>query len=395
MTNHIEIKNLQDCCGCAACQNACKLGAISMQEDAAGFIYPAVNGDLCAECGACVKVCAFTKAGEGANGEVAVYAAACKDGEILKKSSSGGMFSVLAKTVLDDGGAVFGAAWDDNFSLSHICVTDQNDLAKLRGSKYVQSNIGTAYTRAKVILDSGKKVCFCGTPCQISGLKSYLKKDYENLFTIDLVCHGVPSQKMLNDDLKNLLNDKYSAISNISFRDKQYGWGVKGSVELGGSKIKYNPSNSPYYFYFLKGEVYRESCYHCRFPKEGRQGDITLGDYWGIRGELLTKMGDTNPDLGVSCVLVNTKKGQAWFTSVSSALNYTKTTRAAVEKRNHQLTAPSTPLPEHQTLLGGYVKEGYAAYKNGYKKHLKDHVVRAVKNIIPPAIKRKINDIIH
>lgn len=395
MQNHVKIESLKDCCGCGACQNACPLNAIKMKEDKAGFIYPDVDTKLCVNCGKCVNVCTFTKKGDGANKEIAVYAAASKNREVLKGSSSGGLFTELARVVLKDGGAVFGAAWTDDFNLIHVCVENEEGLQLLRGSKYVQSNTCDTFRRVKEILCQGRKVCFCGTPCQVSGLKAFLNKNYENLFTIDIVCHGVPSIKMLKDDLKNISGGKYSNIKDVRFRDKDYGWGVKGSIRFGDSKMKYNAGNSPYYFYFLKGEVYRDSCYNCRFPSEGRQGDITLGDYWGIRGELISKLGDIDPDSGISCVLVNTEKGKKWLDSVNGSICIAETTRQAVEKRNHQLTAPSVKLPEHETLLSGYIENGYSAFKTGFKKHVKDRLKRMVKELFPSRIKRKINDLLH
>lgn len=395
MNKHITLESPKECCGCAACVNACALNAIKMKEDGAGFVYPDVDTSVCVECSKCVNVCAFTKKGEGTNDEIAVYAVASKDRDVLRQSSSGGVFTLLAKVVLDNGGAVFGAAWNNGVSLEHVCVENESDLQRLRGSKYVQSNTGDTFRRVKQLLGDGRQVCYCGTPCQISGLKSYLGKEYDGLFCIDLVCHGVPSMKLLKDDLKHVCGDKFDAIKDIRFRDKSYGWGVKGSVVFDDSKIRYNAGNSPYYFYFLKGELYRESCYNCRYPSEGRQGDITLGDYWGIRQDLIDKMGDVDPDLGVSCVIVNTQKGQQWLSSIEDKACIALTDRQSVEKRNSQLTSPSVPLPEHEALLKGYTQSGYDVFKREYKKHTKDHIVRAVKNMIPAKIKRKINDILH
>jgi len=138
--------------------------------------------------------------------------------------------------------------------------------------------------------------------------------------------------------------------------------------------------------------VYRESCYHCRFPSEGRQGDITLGDYWGVRQDVIARMGDVDPELGISCVLVNTEKGRQWLTETEHSLSLTLSDRASAEKRNKQLTSPSAPLPEHNALLHGYIENGYSAFKNHYKKHLADHLVRTVKNLIPSKIKRKLRE---
>ena len=395
MKSYITIEHPGDCCGCGACLNACPKSAITMKEDEAGFIFPAVDETLCVSCGKCVDVCVFKDKQVGAaDGEPVVYAAAAKDSAVLEKSSSGGVFTSLANAVLDKGGAVFGAAWTDGITLAHLCIESKDELNRLRGLKYVQSNTGNCYRQAKQILCDGRPVLYCGTPCQIAGLKAFLGKDYENLLTADLVCHGVPSMKMLRDDLKAVAGDKFDEIKDVRFRDKSKGWAVKGSIDTDNSHIKYDAGTSPYYFFFLKGGIYRESCYNCRFPSENRQGDITLGDYWGVPLDLVAKLGDVNPDKGISCVLVNTQKGKEWFDSVSGTLSFAKSSRENAEKRNKQLVSCSTHLPEHDTLLGGYIEKGYPAYREAYKKHTKDHIVRGVKNMIPAKVKRKINDVI-
>ena len=395
MKNCIIIEEKKNCCGCGACVNSCPKGAIKMEEDEAGFIFPKVDEALCIDCGKCRRVCVFAEKGVGAaQGEPEVYAAVYGNSEVLEKSSSGGIFTPLACAVLNRGGAVFGAAWNENMELEHICIESAEELGRLRGSKYVQSSVKNSFQQAESLLKEGREVCFCATPCQISGLKAYLGRDYENLLSIDLVCHGVPSMRMLQDDLKALAGEKYGKICDIRFRDKRYGWAVKGSVLTDDSEIKYNASTSPYYFYFLKGEVYRESCYNCRFPGEGRQGDITLGDYWGIHGKLIEKLGGVNPDKGISCVLVNTEKGRRYFKEIEPSISFALSDRADAERRNHQLVSCSKPLPEHRTLLDGYIKKGSAAFREGYKKHIKEHIVRGIKNMIPARIKRKINDIL-
>ncbi len=392
MKDFIKIENPKSCCGCGACVSVCPRDAVAMKEDEAGFIYPSVDEALCVKCGKCAEVCVFTQKNKGANGDPAVYAAATEDKDVLLESSSGGIFTELANAVLDKGGTVFGAAWTNEMSVSHIPVESKAELEKLRGSKYVQSVTGDTFRQAKKLLEGGRYVCFSGTPCQIAGLKAYLGRDYEKLLTIDIICHGVPSMKMLRDDLAYVYGGDLSEIDRIKFRDKRYGWGTKGSILSGSSRTKYDPGTSPYYFYFLKGEVYRESCYNCRFPSEGRQGDITLGDYWGIRQELIKLMGEADPDKGISCVLVNTGKGAQWFKSIENNLHLTLSDRKSVEKHNKQLTAPSAPLPEHRELLEGYLKNGYSAFREGYKKHFKDHVIRTAKNMIPPKVKRGLND---
>ena len=390
MKSFLQIKRPDECCGCGACANACACGAITMQADEAGFLYPKVDEARCVKCGRCVDVCVFNTKQKGANGDPAVYAAVIADKEALLESSSGGVFTALAEAVLDRGGAVFGAAWVDGLTVAHVCVEDKAGLDRLRGSKYVQSATENAYRAAKELLDGGRYVCYSGTPCQIAGLKAYLKKDYDKLLTLDIICHGVPSMKMLKDDLSYVAGKKNINVKDIKFRDKSYGWGVLGSLTGDSSKIKYHSGTSPYYFYFLNGEIYRDSCYNCRFPAEGRQGDITLGDYWGIRQELAAEMGDVDIDKGVSCILVNNDKGKRWMSQIKDKLLIAGSDRKSAEKRNKQLTHASVPTPEHNALSDMYKKKGYEAFLYWYKKHYKEHVIGAVKRIIPAKIKRQL-----
>ena len=390
MKDYIKIKNQKDCCGCGACANICPVNAIEMQEDEIGFFYPFVNEELCIGCGQCKKVCVFCEKSFGENAEPQVYAAVTKNKEVLKESSSGGIFTELAEAVIDKGGAVFGAAWTEDFSLNHIFVDKKEALKKLRGSKYVQSSTGNTFKKAEELLKSGRYVCYSGTPCQIAGLKAFLKKDYDRLLTIDLICHGVPSVKMLKDDLSYVSAKKKINIKDVKFRDKKYGWGVTGSLTDGKAKVKYFEGNSPYYFYFLNGEVYRDSCYNCRFPCENRQGDITLGDYWGIKEELVLKMEDADLDKGISCILVNSEKGDKWLKSIENMLSLTVSDRKSVEKRNKQLTQHSTPTPEHNSLFNMYREKGYDAFLYHYKRHYKKRIIIFAKSMIPRRIKRKL-----
>ena len=390
MKDHIRIEDPKKCCGCGACLSICPSGAITMKEDEMGFIFPSVDEARCVNCGLCLSVCTFTDKRSGENGDPEVYAAVTKNTGVLMESSSGGLFTELAEAVLDKGGVVFGAAWAEDLSLCHIAVENKKDLARLRGSKYVQSSTENTFKSAKELLDSGRYVCYSGTPCQISGLKAFLKKDYEKLLTVDIICHGVPSMKMLKDDLGYVTGKKKINIRDVKFRDKEYGWGVLGSISGDGTKIKYHSGTSPYYFYFLNGEIYRESCYNCRFPSEGRQGDITLGDYWGIRQELALKMGDVDLDKGVSCVLVNNEKGRQWMKLIESRLLIAESDRKSAEKRNKQLTAASVPMSEHTALSDMYREKGYDAFLYWYKKHYKEHIKGAVKRMLPGKLKRKL-----
>ena len=390
MKDCIKIENPKECCGCGACKNICPKNAITMEENEMGFFYPVVDEELCINCGLCKTVCVFSDKHTGENKEASVYAAASKNTDTLMSSSSGGLFTELASAVIDKGGAVFGAAWSEDFSLHHIAVTKKSDLNMLRGSKYVQSSTDDTYSQAKKMLDNGMYVCYCGTPCQIAGLKAFLKKDYDKLLTLDLICHGVPSVKMLQQDLEYVSKKKKINITDVKFRDKGYGWGVTGSLSNGTSKVKYDSGVSPYYFYFLNGEIYRESCYNCRFPSEGRQGDITLGDYWGINQELVKQMGDVDLDKGVSCILVNSEKGRQWINQIKDSLFITSSDRKSAEKRNKQLTHASVPTPEHNALSAMYKEKEYEAFVYWYKKNYKKHIIHFIKSLIPRKTRRRL-----
>ena len=390
MRDFVKIERTEECCGCGACVCVCPRGAVSMCEDPAGFTFPRVDESLCVRCGKCVDVCVFTDRFVGANGDPAVYAAVTNDSAILSESSSGGVFTELANAVIDRGGVVFGAAWTDDLSVAHIRVDSKDELKKLRGSKYVQSSTGDTFRQVKELLKDGVPVCYSGTPCQIAGLKSYVGDADDGLLTVDIICHGVPSTKMLHDDLEAVSGAKISDIDRVSFRDKSFGWDKKtGRIVSGKGTKKYSTVTSPYYFFFLKGEVFRDSCYNCRFPSEGRQGDITLGDYWGIDRELVSQLG-ADPDKGISCVLANTENGRKWLADIGERLTLVASDRKSVERKNVQLTRSSAPLPEHETLLEGYKINGYSAIRNGFKNRSKDRLIGALKNIMPSKLKRAI-----
>ena len=386
MRDHINIEKLENCCGCAACVNACPTDAMRMCEDNFGYVYPNVDEEKCIKCGRCSEICSFTLSRKGENPCSNIYIGRCKNKEALEESSSGGIFSALAESVLKCNGVVFGAAWNKDGLVEHICVKSKEDLVKLRGSKYVQSNIGIIYREVKKFLGVSVPVCFVGTPCQISGLKSYLGRPYEQLLTIDIVCHGVPSQKLLGEDLK-YISQKYKINpALVKFRDKKWGWGTKGSVSDGNKTIKYNAINSPYYFYFLRGELYRPSCYNCRFPSEGRQGDVTIGDYWAVDASEEQKLGDARK--GISCILVNTEKGKQWIEKSMVTLQIIPSTIERISVKNGQLVECSKPTNEHVDLMKGYKNKGYASIVEKFEKKKKDRILLQIKSMIPSKIKR-------
>lgn len=320
----IEIKEKGNCCGCNACVQACPQKCISMVEDTEGFDYPQVDVEKCIQCENCKNVCPILHFKEKQKDNKG-YVAYATDDEIRMKSSSGGIFTLLAESVLAEGGIVFGVAFDDEFMVHHIAVTKQTDLSKLRGSKYTQSRIENTFKEAKEALDTGVKVLFTGTACQIAGLNEYLKKEYANLLTVDILCHGVPSPKVWKHYLREQERDA-GVISNINFRDKSTGW-KRYSLEILYSDSKeYRKEffKDSFLRLFLSNICLRKSCYECKFKGLNRPSDITLGDCWGIK----TYMPEMDDDKGTSVVLVHSVAGEEM---VQSIVNKVKMREAEID----------------------------------------------------------------
>lgn len=300
----IKITQKEHCCGCSACVHICPKHSISFQEDKEGFLYPKVDLETCIDCGLCEKVCPVINQ-ESEREPLKVYAAKNEDESIRLKSSSGGIFTLLAEKIIEDGGVVFGARFNENWEVIHDYTDTVEGLEPFRGSKYVQSVIGDTYKRAENFLKLGRKVMFTGTPCQIAGLKKFLRKDYKNLLTVDFVCHGVPSPLVWRLYLKEEINrygKEITAVEDINFRDKYTGWKTYSlSIKLSGNIVSSTMfTDDNYMRAFLSNLSLRPSCYSCP-AKAGKSGaDITIGDFWGIEN-VLPELDD---DIGIS-VLVN------------------------------------------------------------------------------------------
>ena len=296
------------CTGCTACKSICPRSAIMMQEDEEGFLHPVINNELCINCKLCEMVCPITKE---INAEYEkVYAAISRNDEQRFKSSSGGIFYEIAKIVLDCGGYVCGAAFDENNQVHHIIINDINDIDLLMRSKYVQSRMEDCFKQIKELLVAGKHVLFVGTGCQVNGLVSFLQKKYDNLITLDIICHGVPSPKVwkLYLDYLNKTLEKGIKVLNVNFRDKQQGWSKYGySFELSnGVKIYESHEENIYSKIFLSNIALRPSCYNCHANGICRLSDVTLGDFWGSNNYELKL---EHNDKGLSILVVHTKKG--------------------------------------------------------------------------------------
>lgn len=306
----ISVANRENCTGCYACSSICPVTAITMDSDNEGFWYPVVDHAKCMHCGKCAKVCPIKEADtEGFLGDALpeAYAAYSVDPQIRLQSSSGGLFTLLAETVIDDGGIVFGARFDERFDVIHDYVEKIEHLHELRGSKYVQSRIGDSFRQAKEFLECGRPVMFTGTPCEIGGLKSYLGREYDHLICQDIICHGVPSPKAWQEYVRYRKACAASEPRRIAFRRKDEGWrrySVSFSFENDTEYVK-SLHDDLYLKGFLANLYLRPSCYACHFKGVYRESDITLADFWGIE-HFVPAMDD---DQGTSLVIVHTRKG--------------------------------------------------------------------------------------
>lgn len=300
----------RNCSGCSACKAICPKSCIEMKSDSCGFLYPEVNDKECVNCNACENVCyykntVYRKSVSGA------FAAINNDKTVRASSSSGGVFNALARKTIEDGGVVFGVALDENCFAKHICVDTVDGINELMGSKYVQSDIGNSFSVVKEYLDMGRKVLFTGTPCQVSGLISYLKKDYENLITMDFICHGVPSPLMWEKYISEMSDRFNSRVKKAYFRDKIYGWknfSMKLQFENGREYIS-KITEDPYLRSFICDIDLRESCNNCKAKGIDNSADITVADFWGI-AKVIPQISD---DKGASVVIIRGEKAQAYL----------------------------------------------------------------------------------
>ena len=312
-----ELSNFRrKCTGCQACVQTCPVRAIRMNYSEDGFLYPTIDENTCINCGACINVCTMEQKKEEAI-NCDIFSAQAKNETILRKSSSGGVFKLLADVILKDKGVVFGAFFNSTNKEVRHCSTDEVPLESLMQSKYVQSNISGTYQQVAEMLKQRRKVLFSGTPCQIHGLKNYLKQkqvldDY--LLTVDFKCHGVPSVRFFQAWLKDLENKKNSKLIDITFREKDLGWRKQISkAYFENGEVWTQPSRSHYYYYyFLQNYSLRDSCYSCEEYRY-HASDITLADDWISRYE--------KNDAGTSLIFVHTERGEIAFNAISQYLN--------------------------------------------------------------------------
>lgn len=375
LNNH----NKYDCCGCSACVEVCPKSCIELEADKEGFYYPIKDQSSCIECGLCEKVCPFFDyytRNESDTPEV--YAA--YDEASRKRSSSGGLFYTIARYIIEEKkGWVFGAAFDDKFQLHHIGVDNLIGLEKLRGSKYLQSKMGDTFTHIKELLKQGTFVFFVGTPCQVAGLRGFLRKDYKDLLVADLVCHGVPSQKIFDEHISYLQRKNKAQLTSYKFRYED-GWGGCEIADFANpSKQVLLPSYdlSPYLYSFMYAYTYRYSCYNCRFAKIPRQGDITLADFWGVK-KFFPQIDENK---GVSLLLINNHLGHNMWNNIKEKCVYYKSDVEKAACHNSNLVKKSIEPEMRRNIYDKVFSEGYDRIASTEFKSPRYNIIRIINFI--------------
>ena len=375
----------KECCGCAACRNICPRGAISMRQDAKGFAYPLINPELCIECGFCRKVCPFREEARPRKEspvEPKAYAAKHKSDEIRMNSSSGGMFTAFSDLALDWGGVIYGAAFDENFAVRHQRAETRQGRDRFRGSKYVQSDLDDVFSQVKQDLSGGREVLFTGTPCQVAGLKNFLNQsrvELSKFYSCDLVCHGVPSPKILHDYLVFMAGKYHSSVASLTFRYKPSGWRAQAMGIGFKNGKKYVASASTDFFgrLFRSNAILRDSCYRCPFASIDRIGDLTIADFWGIE----KSMPDFEDEKGVSLLLVNTEKGEQLFREVGDTLVFRQS--SVLDCLQTSLERPSVASPQTESFWTDYQRYGFDFVAKKYgRPGLKTTIKARIKKVL-------------
>lgn len=339
-----ELASKSQCTGCQACASICPKNCISMVTAGGGFRLPDISTENCAQCGKCEKVCPVLHTQIVSTNTLA-FAIKNRNEKERKDSTSGGIFSLLAKFVLNQNGIVFGAAYSENFEVRHVAITDSNHLSLLQGAKYIQSIVGDAFEEAKKELETGRTVLFSGTPCQCAGLKSFLGKTYDNLLTMDLICHGVPSPKVWQAyiDYRSQKENNGVRPQRINMRSKSSGWsryGYSTEFDYGDGKISQIGNGHDLFMKAFVGNIcLRASCSDCKMKGVERCTDFTLGDYWGIWNQ----HPEFDDNKGTSVVFVHTQKGREILEQLSDKMDCLKVDIEDAYKENGSLVNSSRP----------------------------------------------------
>lgn len=380
-----NLANKSQCTGCTACASICPQQCIQMRKNAEGFLYPVIKDNAtCISCGACARICPILNNNQRNMEKTKAYAALSKDDGLRIDSSSGGVFSELAKLVLQADGIVYGGSYDKDFKVIHIGIENVELLGKLRRAKYSQSDLSSCFQIIKKQLDAGRQVLFSGTPCQVGGLKSFLKKDYDNLFCIDFVCHGVPSPLVWKKYVKYRAKidiDNNNPPENINLRNKESGWSnYSYSVEFSYSKGKrYLCKNSEDLFMklFINNYILRRSCSACQFKGYSRVSDITLGDFWGI-WDINSEMDDNR---GTSLVLTHSVKGEELLRAASGNIKNSQVTLEQTSMMNPSLLQSAAMPPSRDKVLNEIIQNGFETVIPLFQSN------QSVKTLLPVKIR--------
>lgn len=350
----MQLANKTNCTGCATCVMTCPQKCLCLEKDEFGFAYPVIGDpQKCIECKKCEKSCPVITEINRKDYDLHAYSAYAKDETVRMESSSGGIFTLLAKEILKRDGIVFGAAYCEDFYVKHIGIEKESDISRLRGAKYVQSDLSFSFISVKENLMKGTPVLFSGTPCQVSGLKSFLGKEYKNLITVDFVCHGVPSPLAWEQYVKyrSVLDNDGMLPESINLRSKITGWSrySYSNVYCYERNKCYSVINSNDLFMrlFVGDYINRLSCADCRFKGYERVSDITLGDFWGI-WDIFPGMDDNK---GTSLILTHSETGNKLFTDISDNIVIQEVTLQQASQQNPSLLTSSLPKPEREELL--------------------------------------------
>lgn len=383
----------EKCTGCRACEQICPTKCIEMVNDKEGFTYPIKNEEKCIHCGLCKKVCPILNKIQNNKEDQEVYALKNKDKNVVLDSSSGGAFTSIMQSFCDDNTVIFGVKFDENLKALHDYVYNIKDAKIFKKSKYVQSNVGVTYKKAKEFLEQGKKVLYTGTPCQIAGLKKYLNKEYENLLLVDLICHGVPSQKVFDKYIEELKNKYKKDIKAINFREKTYKnniWNSKNiKIELENNKVIIEDSIDNAFLRGFHSSLFcRPSCGNCIFANPNRVADITIADCWGI--EKVKK--DINVHEGESMIVANSKKGKEIIEKIKLNSELIKLDLDFAIKNNGQFREPIKFNKNRDEFFENIDKYGFSKLVN---KYIKRHILkRKISKIIPIKIKKLLRSIV-
>lgn len=371
------------CTGCGTCAQICPVHAIDMRASSEGFLYPFIKTDTCVVCNVCEKRCPINQVkkriliSEKPFIQRKSFASITNNDKIRVESSSGGIFTVLAEKILSDGGIVFGAEFDEDFSIHHGWTNRVSGLIRFRGSKYVQSRIESCFIKCKNFLDKGLTVLFTGTPCQIAGLRSFLNNDYNNLFCVDLICHGVPSPLLWQKYIKFIEKKSYSKIAKISFRCKNNGWKMFSLCFTFSDQSEYKEiqTEGMWMCSFNKNVMMRNSCYNCFFKGDNILSDITIGDFWGIEQYVPEK----DDDKGYSICYINTKKGESLFDDIQGKIYSSEIKSYNYQKYNAQILYSLPFQKKRENFINCVLNNSFEAAYNKYVKEKK--IIRIYKKI--------------